>query len=56
MGLHQNEKNLMLQKTTSKKWKAEWENIFANHVSDKDLYTEYMKKSYNSTETETTQF
>ena len=50
MGLHQT-KNVCTEKETISKVKrqpTEWENIFANDISDKELISK-MYKEYNST-------
>ena len=31
-----------------KKEPTEWEKIFASHLSDKELYLDYLKNTYNS--------
>ena len=45
-------KSLCISKDTIKKVKTqptEWEKIFVNLISKKDLYPEYVKHPYNST-------
>ena len=41
----------MLQKTPLNEMKrqpTEWDKIFANHISDKKMFSEYIENSYNS--------
>ena len=49
----QNEKLLHRKETTNKteRQSTEWEKIFANDLSDKELVSKYMKNLYNTQKT-----